>query len=60
MIPKLEKVVNKGYMIPCKVKSLTSYFHVKKGDDEIRVVCDGTKSRSNGALWAPSFGLPNM
>ena len=60
MIPKLVKVVNRGYMIPCTVKSLTSYFHVKKGDDDIRVVYDGTKSGLNGALWAPTFGLPNV
>jgi len=60
VIPKLVKVVDNGYMIPCKVKSLTSYFWVKKGDDDIRLVYDGTKSGLNGALWAPSFGLPNV
>jgi len=42
------------------VKSLTNYFPVEKGDDDIRVVYDGTKSGLNGALWAPTFGLPTV
>ena len=35
-----------------------SFFGVPKGDDDIRMVYDGMKSRINSATWAPSFFLP--
>jgi len=42
------------------VTSLISYFSVPKGDSDIRLVLDGTKSGLNSALWAPSFHLPTV
>ena len=41
------------------VKSLTCFFAVSKGDGDIRIVYDATKSGLNEALWAPNFPLPN-
>lgn len=40
--------------------SLVSYFAVPKGDSDVRVVFDGTKSGLSKALWAPSFCLPTV
>ena len=38
--------------------SLTSYFSVPKGEDDVRMVYDGTKSGLNKAMWVPRFPLP--
>ena len=42
------------------VDSLTPFFTVPKGDGDVRVVFDGTRSNLNRALWAPSFILPTI
>jgi hypothetical protein len=34
------------------------YFDVPKGDDDIRMVYNATRSGLNAALWAPSFFMP--
>lgn len=34
------------------------YFAVPKGDEDIRLVYDASKSGLNAVLWVPSFGLP--
>lgn len=57
---KLLTVRGKGYITKGKVCSLTSYFCVPKGDQDIRMVYDATKSRLNSCLWAPNFGLPTV
>jgi hypothetical protein len=59
MIKKLDKVLERGYISPGWVASLTSYFAVAKGDEDIRIVYDGTESGLNESLWSPSFWLPN-
>jgi hypothetical protein len=56
---KLQNVRSKGYIGPSGIKSLTSYFAVPKGSDDIRMVYDATKSGLNKALWVPSFSLPS-
>ncbi len=48
------------YLGPGGVKSLVSYFSVPKGEDDVRVVFQGSKSRLNAALWAPPFALPTI
>ena len=55
---KLSDVRYKGYIAPGKVKSMMSYFDVPKGDSDIRMVYDGTKSGLNSVMWAPWFPLP--
>jgi len=42
------------------VDSLTSYFSVPKGETDIRMVYDGTKSGLNDSLWAPWFALSTV
>ncbi len=49
-----------GYIIPGPVLSLTSYFSMPKGEDDICLVYDGTKSGLNSILWAPWFPLPTI
>jgi hypothetical protein len=41
------------------VSALTSFFAVMRGDDDIRMMFNGTLSGLNAALWAPWFCLPN-
>jgi hypothetical protein len=55
---KLQKVRRLGYLVPGPVRSLTSFFSVPKGMDDIRMVYDGMKSGLNEAMWAPWFSLP--
>jgi len=43
-----------------EVKLLTSFFAVPKGDSDIRMVYDGTKSGLSDAMWAPWFALPTV
>jgi len=57
---KLSNVRAKRYIIPGKVKSLTSYFSVPKGDTDVRMVYDTTRSNLKATLWAPNFGLPTV
>ena len=58
---KLDKVRQRGYIGPTNgIKSLTSFFSVPKGENDIRMVYDGTKSGLNASLFAPWFGLGNV
>ena len=48
----------RGYIGPLKgIQSLTSFFSVPKGEDDIRMVYDASKSGLNAVLFAPWFGL---
>ena len=60
MTKKLNKVRDRRYIAPGPVTSLTSFFSVPKGDDDIRMVYDGTKSGLNDCMWVPRFGLPTI
>jgi hypothetical protein len=57
---KLENVLRKGYISKGQVTSLTSYFAVPKGTNDVRMVYDSTKSGLDAALWVPSFSLPTV
>ena len=54
---KLNDVRRKGYISEGEVVSVTSLFDVPKGNDDIRLVYDATKSGLNEAVWAPWFAL---
>ena len=60
MKKKLAKVREQRYVSPGTVESLTSFFAVPKGIDDIRMVYDGTKSGLNASIWVPSFSLPTV
>jgi hypothetical protein len=55
---KLETPLNRRYITPGRVESLTGFFSVPKGDDDLRMVYDASKSGLNASLWVPSFQLP--
>jgi hypothetical protein len=57
---KLLIVRQRRYIVYGMVKSLTSLFAIPKGDEDIRLVYDGTKSSLNRAVWAPWFPLPTV
>jgi len=57
---KLNKFLSRDYLSSGTAHSLVSYFTVPKGEDDVRVVFDGTKSGLNNALWAPTFCLPTV
>jgi hypothetical protein len=57
---KLEHARERGYIGPGTVKSLTSFFAVPKGIDDIRMVYDASKSGLNDAIWVPRFPLPTI
>ena len=60
MKQKIESVREKKYIQKGHVKSLISYFSVPKGDNDVRMVYDGTASGFNSHIWVPSFGLPTI
>jgi len=55
---KLDKARSRGYISKGHVKSLTHFFYVPKGLEDIRMVYNGTSSGLNDCLFAPHFGLP--
>ena len=60
MRAKIVQVRKRGYVSPGHVVSLTHYFCVDKGEDDIRMVYNGTSCGLNSVLWAPHFGLPTV
>jgi hypothetical protein len=60
MREKLKAVRDRRYITPGFVKSLTSFFSVPKGDDDIRMVYSGFESGLNDSIWVPRFILPTM
>ena len=59
---KLSDVRKKGYISKgtTDVKSITLFFDVPKGKDDIRMVYNATSSGLNAAVWAPWFALPTV
>jgi hypothetical protein len=55
---KFDKFRSKGYVAKGRVEGLTSFITAPKGDGDIRLVFDGTKSGLISTIWAPSFTLP--
>jgi hypothetical protein len=60
MKTKLEKVRDRRYVSEGEASSLTSFFAVPKGTDDVRMVYDGTRSGLNDAIWVPRFPLPTV
>jgi hypothetical protein len=57
---KLGVVRDRRYITPGFVKSLTSFFLVPKGQDDVHMVYDGTVSGLNDSIWVPRFLLPTI
>jgi hypothetical protein len=60
VIKKLKKVQERRYIAEGYVVSLTAFFPVEKGDDDIRMVYDGSVSGLNDTMWVPRFVLPTI
>ena len=63
MVKKISKVRSRGYigkLLSGSISSLTHFFAVPKGEDDIRMVYDLTASGLNAALWAPRFWMPTV
>ena len=59
---KIQRVIDNGYIKLQdieEVKSLMYYFYVPKGEDDIRMVYNGSKSVLNKSLFAPWFNFPS-
>ena len=60
---KLQKVLDRKYIEVVRdadVKSYMFMFDVPKGDSDVQMVYDGSKSGFNYATWAPWFALPTV
>jgi hypothetical protein len=53
LIAKLQKARDWRYIAGGRVDSLTAFFAVKKGDDDVRPVYDGSISGLNDSIWMP-------
>jgi hypothetical protein len=60
VIKKLLKARDRRYIAPGLVKSLTAFFAVAKGEDDICLVYDGSVSGLNLSIWVPQFFLPAL
>jgi hypothetical protein len=60
VVKKLQKVRTWRYIAPGYVVSLTAFFWVPKGEDDIHMVYDGTVSGLNDSIWIPRFALPTV
>jgi hypothetical protein len=56
----LDKLREQGYVTKGEVHSLTSFFAVPKGTEDVRMVYDGTKPGLNDAIWVARFPLPTV
>lgn len=60
LVEKLQKARDRRYIAPGRVVSLTAFFGVKKGEDDVRPVYDGSVSGLNDCIWVPRFVLPTI
>lgn len=60
VVGKLEKARHRRYIAPGHVVSLTAFFGVPKGDDDLRMVYDGTVSGLNDLMWVLRFGMSTI
>lgn len=59
----MQRVIYKGYVEFVNIeyiKSLMYIFHVPKGEKDIQMVYDGTKSGLNATFYVPWLALPTV
>jgi hypothetical protein len=57
---KLGNILERRYITPGVVESLTNLFSVPKGEFDVRMVFNGTASGLNESIWIPGFGMPTV
>ena len=55
---KLNRIVDITYLAPGYVHWDIRFFDVPKGEDDTRIVYNGTKKGINPIVWMPTFFLP--
>jgi hypothetical protein len=60
LIEKLQKARDRRYISPGRVVSLTAFLGVKKGEDNVCPVYDGSVSGLNDCIWMPRFVFPTI
>ena len=58
---KIAKSLTRGYLIPTEegsINNVIDYFAVPKGEDDVRMVLNGSSCGLNQSVWAPNFWLP--
>jgi hypothetical protein len=60
MVKKIGKVQKRRYIKKGPIESLTSFFAVPKGVDDIRMVYHDTESGLNDVIWVPRLSLPTV
>jgi hypothetical protein len=60
LVTKLQKACDRRYIAAGPVDSLTAFFAVKKGDDDVCPVYDSSVSGLNDSIWMPRFVLPTI
>ena len=61
ILTKIDKIRARGYVSNnTEAVATINYFAVPKGEDDIQIVYDGTKSGLNATLYAPWFHLPDL
>jgi hypothetical protein len=60
VLKKLKKVRGRRYIAPGHVEALICFFEVPKGDCDIRMVYNRSKSGLNECMWVPRFILPTI
>ena len=60
MTKKLHKFQKRWYIIQGHVSSLTNYFCVPKGLDDVRMVSDATQCGLNMVVSPPNFFMPTI
>ena len=58
VIEKIQRIVDTGYIKPNYAHWDIQFFAVPKGEDDVRIVYNGTKGGINLVVWAPPFFLP--
>ena len=58
MVEKVRDPVLKRYIDDGFVRSLSTFFCIPKGDQDVRIVYDMTKCSLNACLWSPRFYMP--
>ena len=56
----IEMVRTRRYIASGTVISLTTFFHVTKGDSNIQLVYDLTACGMNESLWHPKLFIPSV
>jgi len=59
---KIEKVIRQRYMLTTGlvIQSLIKFYDIPKGEDDIRMVYDGTANLLNSCVWIPTFWLATV